>query len=128
MPPPPHKERRPPLGSSGAPSPNLLVYAAGHSLTAAGYLLTAHLQARCKLLLEVAQRRLEACGRELARTGALEAELGKCGAALHGLRKTLLPRSWDPRCSVCGVRHKDIEIHTCKFWQEWASAASVTGE
>ena len=61
-------------------------------------------------------------------TGALEAELGKCGAALHGLRKTLLPRSWDPRCSVCGVRHKDIEIHTCKFWQEWASAASVTGE
>ena len=74
------------------------------------------------------QRRLEACGRELARTGALEAELGKCGAALHGLRKTLLPRSWDPRCSVCGVRHKDIEIHTCKFWQEWASAASVTGE
>ena len=97
----------------------------------ASYLLltTYHLlQAHCKLLLEVAQGRLEACGRELARTGALGAELGKCEAALHGLRKTLLPRSWDTRCSACGVRHKDIEIHTCKFWREWASAASVTGE
>ena len=92
-------------------------------------LTTYHLlQAHCKLLLEVAQGRLEACGRELARTGALGAELGKCEAALHGLRKTLLPRSWDTRCTACGVRHKDIEIHTCKFWREGAGAASATGE
>ena len=88
-------------------------------------------RAHCRLLLDGAQVRLEASAREAAQNvgGSLGADVGQCEAAVQGLRKTLLPRTWEPRCVECGVRHKDIEIHTCKFWREWAAAATpCTGE
>jgi len=46
-------------------------------------------------------------------------DFNKCESAVQGLRKTLLRRPWNPRCSSCGVRHEDIEFSTCRFWQAW---------
>ena len=83
-------------------------------------------RAHCKLLLGLAQTRLQACAREAAEDeaeGELPDDFAKCCSAVQGLRKTLLPREWNPRCVDCGVRHSGIEIHTCRFWRDWAEQA-----
>ena len=83
-------------------------------------------RAHCKLLLGLAQTRLQACAREAAddeAEGELPDDFAKCCSAVQGLRKTLLAREWNPRCVDCGVRHSGIEIHTCRFWRDWAEQA-----
>ena len=55
-------------------------------------------------------------------------DLLKCESAVAGLRKTYLPREWESRCSICGLRHSAVEKGTCKFWIAWAAEAKAKAQ
>lgn len=57
----------------------------------------------------------------------LMADINKVEIAVAGLRKAYLPREWEPRCSVCGIRHTALETGTCKFWVKYAQQAQDKG-
>ena len=71
------------------------------------------------VLLDATRERFASVAIESAAEKHLIMDFTRCESAVHGLRKTLLRRPWNPRCEQCGVRHEGIEFSTCKFWQAW---------